>query len=76
MGLKKCSVSDLGSVHHALFIAGCSVTAVAYVLTMIFERWLRHAHRIPGVIRKKERNFGIAALVFACIGALALVSIS
>ncbi|GAA6060190.1 hypothetical protein JCM10212_005191 [Sporobolomyces blumeae] len=69
-------ISNVGAVHQALFIAGCSLTALFYTLTLLSERWLRHLRRIPGPLRKRDRNADIAAAVFGILGALSLVLLS
>ena len=39
-------ISDIGAAGlKPLFIAGCSVTAVTFVLSFAVERWLRHSGR-------------------------------
>jgi len=69
-------ISTLGAYRQWLFILGCSLTAAFYVLTLFFERWLRHVDRIPGTVRSRERTLDILCVVFGCIGALALVLLS
>lgn len=39
-------ISDIGAdILKPLFVAGCSVTAVAFFLSLVIERWLRHSGR-------------------------------
>ncbi len=39
-------ISDIGAAGlKPLFIVGCSVTAVIFVLSLAIERWLRHSGR-------------------------------
>lgn len=66
-------ISNVGAEHQALFIAGTALTSLFYTLTLLSERWLRHLRRIPGALRKRDRNADIAATVFGILGALALV---
>ena len=39
-------ISDIGAdILKPLFVVGCSITAVGFVITLIVERWLRHRGR-------------------------------
>jgi uncharacterized protein (DUF2062 family) len=39
-------ISDIGAdILKPLFIVGCCITAVGFVLTLVVERWLRHRGR-------------------------------
>jgi hypothetical protein len=39
-------ISDIGAdILKPLFITGCSITGVGFILTLIVERWLRHRGR-------------------------------
>lgn len=45
-------ISDIGAAGlKPLFIAGCSVTAVTFVLSFAAERWLRHSGRWDSCLR-------------------------
>ncbi|GAA5968591.1 hypothetical protein JCM11641_007688 [Rhodosporidiobolus odoratus] len=39
----------------------------------LFIRWLRHLRRIPGALRKRDRNADIVAVVFGLLGGVALI---
>ncbi|GAA6049586.1 hypothetical protein NBRC10513_005926 [Rhodotorula toruloides] len=71
-------VSNVGAEprKQALFIAGVSTTAVFYTLSLLMERWLRHLRRIPGPLRKRDRNADIVACIFGILGSIALVLLS
>ncbi|TNY23866.1 Frag1/DRAM/Sfk1 family-domain-containing protein [Rhodotorula diobovata] len=66
-------VSNIGAAHQWLFIFLGSMTAVFYILSLLAERWLRHLRRIPGPLRKRDRNADIAACVFGICGGIALI---
>ncbi|GAA5914919.1 hypothetical protein JCM6882_008109 [Rhodosporidiobolus microsporus] len=66
-------VSNIGAEHQALFIAGTAVTSLFYALALASERWLRHLRRIPGALRRRDRNADIVSVVFGFLGAIALV---
>ncbi|BGP42916.1 hypothetical protein JCM10449v2_006931 [Rhodotorula kratochvilovae] len=66
-------VSNIGAAHQWLFIFLGTVTAVFYILSLLAERYLRHLRRIPGPLRKRDRNADIAACVFGIGGAIALI---
>ncbi|GAA5921006.1 hypothetical protein JCM3775_004045 [Rhodotorula graminis] len=66
-------VSNIGAAHQWLFIFLGSMTAVFYILSLLSERWLRHLRRIPGALRKRDRNADIVALVFGIGGGIALI---
>lgn len=69
-------ISDVGAAHRALFIPGTALTFIFYSMSLITERWLRHLRRIPGALQIRERNIDIAAVVFGCVGGLALLLLS
>ncbi|BGP19481.1 hypothetical protein JCM10213_006301 [Rhodosporidiobolus nylandii] len=66
-------VSNIGAEHQALFIAGTCLTSFFYALALISERWLRHLRRIPGALRRRDRNADIVCCVFGLLGAVALI---
>ncbi|GJN93145.1 hypothetical protein Rhopal_006192-T1 [Rhodotorula paludigena] len=66
-------VSNIGAERQGIFIGLGTVTAVFYILSLLAERWLRHLRRIPGPLRKRDRNADIAACVFGICGAIALI---
>ncbi len=69
-------ISDVGAAHHVPFIGLCCTTAGLYILTVLLERQLRHARRIPGSLIRRTTNYDITSVVFAIIGALGLVFLS
>lgn len=46
------------------------------MLTVLIERHLRHKRRIPGSMHKRTTHYDIVSVVFAIIGALALIFLS
>ncbi|KAF9475103.1 hypothetical protein BDN70DRAFT_865353 [Pholiota conissans] len=70
-------ISDVGaSGIKPLFIAGCAITGVGFVLSLIIERLLRHTGRLMPNLRKRERVFSILAIIGAAIGGLGLLFLS
>lgn len=69
-------ISDVGAAHHTYFIIFSSLSAGFYILTVLVERHLRHQRRIPGSLKKKQTVLDIFSLIFAVIGAAALVLLS
>lgn len=46
------------------------------MLTTLLERHLRHQRRIPGSVRKRQTVLDVFSLIFAFIGAIALILLS
>lgn len=69
-------ISHVGAEHRTFFIIFSSLSAAFYILTVFLERHLRHQRRIPGSIRKRQTYLDIASVIFAIIGAAALVLLS
>ncbi|KAI8457692.1 Frag1/DRAM/Sfk1, partial [Phakopsora pachyrhizi] len=69
-------ISDVGGAHQELFIPGCVIVFVSYSLTLCAERWLRHVERIPGVLRRRDRFWGIATIITGCLGGFSLMMLS
>lgn len=69
-------VSDVGAAHHPFFIGLCCTTAGLYILTVLIERQLRHARRIPGSTRRRTTIYDIFSVIFAIIGGLGLIFLS
>ncbi|PWN44657.1 hypothetical protein IE81DRAFT_320959 [Ceraceosorus guamensis] len=69
-------ISDVGARHKTFFIIFSSLSAAFYILTTLIERHLRHQRRIPGSLRKRQTRYDIVSVVFAVIGAAALVLLS
>lgn len=69
-------ISDVGAAHQTWFIIFSSLSAASYFVTVVLERHLRHQRRIPGSLRKRQTVLDIFSLIFAGIGAIALVILS
>ncbi|KAI0043242.1 hypothetical protein FA95DRAFT_1609546 [Auriscalpium vulgare] len=70
-------ISDIGAdILKPLFIAGCSVTAVGFVLTLICERVLRHNGRLHPDMRRRESVFSWLAVLGSVIGGAGLILLS
>jgi len=63
-------------VHKPIFITGAVITGVFYVASLVADRMLRHRHRLPGFLRRKESIFSMISIVFGSIAALALILLS
>ncbi|GAA6030856.1 hypothetical protein JCM8097_008909 [Rhodosporidiobolus ruineniae] len=66
-------VSNIGAEHQWLFIVGTCLTSFFYALALLSERWLRHLRRLPGALRRRDRNADIVCLVFGLLGGVALI---
>ncbi|KAF8740953.1 hypothetical protein AX14_006431 [Amanita brunnescens Koide BX004] len=70
-------ISDIGAAGlKPLFIAGCSVTAITFVLSLAAERWLRHSGRLLPIMRKREQVLSILAFVGSIVGGAGLILLS
>lgn len=70
-------ISDIGAdILKPLFIVGCSITAVGFMLTLIVERWLRHRGRLPPDMRKREKLFSILAILSSVVAGVGLILLS
>ncbi|KAI0058639.1 hypothetical protein BV25DRAFT_1810509 [Artomyces pyxidatus] len=70
-------ISDIGaSFLKPLFIAGCAVTAVAFVTTLVLERLLRHNGRLHASLRRRESVFSYLAILGSFIGGMGLILLS
>ncbi|KAF8520259.1 Frag1/DRAM/Sfk1, partial [Hysterangium stoloniferum] len=70
-------ISDIGaSKIKPLFIAVCSVTAACFAVSLVLERWLRHARRLLPDMRRRERLFSRLAIAGATLGGIGLVLLS
>jgi len=70
-------ISDIGAdILKPLFIVGCSITAVGFVLTLMVERWLRHEGRLPPNMRRREKVFSVLAILSSVVGGTALILLS
>ncbi|KAF3929121.1 hypothetical protein ABW20_dc0109287 [Dactylellina cionopaga] len=59
-----------------LFIAGSSVTAVCFILSLFGGRWLRHRGRILPNTSWTQRIFSIVAIIGALVGGIGLILLS
>ncbi|KAK6354355.1 hypothetical protein TWF730_008763 [Orbilia blumenaviensis] len=67
-------ISDIGADYlKPLFITGCSITSVCFVLSLFGARWLRHRGRILPNTSTTQRVFSIVAIVGAIIGSVGLI---
>ncbi|KAG2118680.1 Frag1/DRAM/Sfk1 [Suillus discolor] len=70
-------ISDVAaSFLKPLFIVGCCITGVGFMLSLVLERLLRHRGRLPPSMRKKERVFETLAIAGSIIGMLGLCFLS
>ncbi|KAF9790911.1 Frag1/DRAM/Sfk1 [Thelephora terrestris] len=70
-------ISDIGAdILKPLFITGCCITGVGFVLTLVVERWLRHRGRLPPDMRRREKVFSILAILSSVVAAVALILLS
>lgn len=67
-------ISDVGaSFLKPLFVAGGSVTAVGFFLSLVLERWFRHTGRLLPNMRKRERVLSSLAIFGAFVGGAGLI---
>lgn len=70
-------ISDIGAdILKPLFVAGCSVTAVSFILSLSIERLLRHTGRLHPDMRKREFAFSYLAILGSFIGGAGLILLS
>jgi len=70
-------ISDVGAhLLKPLFIAGSSVTAVSFCLSLVGERWLRHSERIVPNRSILEKIFAVFAIIGAVVGSAGLILLS
>lgn len=70
-------ISDVGAdILKPLFITGCSITAVAFFLSLVVERYLRHSGRLMPNMRRRERVFSTLAVFGSLLGGLGLILLS
>jgi len=70
-------ISDVGAdILKPLFVTGASITAVGFFLSLVIERWLRHAGRLLPDMRQRERVLSILAILGSFIGGLGLILLS
>ncbi|KAG1733993.1 Frag1/DRAM/Sfk1 [Suillus lakei] len=74
---KVAYISDVGaSFLKPLFVVGCCITGVGFMLSLVLERLLRHRGRLPPSMRKRERVFEILAILGSFIGMWGLILLS
>ena len=70
-------ISDIGADFlKPLFIAGCAVTGVGFVLCLVIERCLRHSARLVPHMRRIEKVFSILAVLGSVMAAAGLILLS
>ncbi|KIK62484.1 hypothetical protein GYMLUDRAFT_198239 [Collybiopsis luxurians FD-317 M1] len=70
-------ISDVAAdILKPLFITICSITGVAFVLCLVFERYLRHSGRLMPNMRTRERVFSSLAILGSAIGGAGLILLS
>ncbi|TFK75108.1 hypothetical protein BDN72DRAFT_832412 [Pluteus cervinus] len=70
-------ISDVGASYlKPLFIAGSSITAVSFFLSLSIERWLRHSRRLPPNMAMREKVFSILAIIGSAAGGAGLILLS
>ncbi|EKM58228.1 uncharacterized protein PHACADRAFT_252400 [Phanerochaete carnosa HHB-10118-sp] len=70
-------ISDVGAdILKPLFVTGCAITAVGFVLSLVIERWLRHSGRLIAEMRRRERVLSILAIIASFIGGMGLLLLS
>ncbi|KAK7044123.1 hypothetical protein VNI00_007840 [Paramarasmius palmivorus] len=70
-------ISDVGAdILKPLFIAGSSVTAVSFFLSLVIERYLRHSGRLVPNMRTRERVFATLAVLGSFVGGCGLILLS
>ncbi|KAF7330278.1 hypothetical protein MVEN_02465700 [Mycena venus] len=70
-------ISDVGAdILKPLFIVGCSITAVAFFLSLVIERYLRHSGRLIPTMRRREKVFSVLAVLGSVIGGAGLILLS
>jgi len=70
-------ISDVGA--HGLkplFIAGSTITAITFCLSLMGERWLRHSGRIIPNTRSIEKVLSVFAVIGAITGSAGLILLS
>jgi hypothetical protein len=70
-------ISDVGAdILKPLFIAGSSVTAVCFVLSLTIERWLRHRGRLLPNMRRREKVMSSLAIASSALGGSGIILLS
>jgi len=67
-------ISDIGADFlKPLFITGGTITAIAFFLSLVIERWLRHSGRLIPNMRRREKVFSSLAIFGSFIGGCGLI---
>jgi hypothetical protein len=70
-------LSDVGAdILKPLFVVGCSITAVAFFLSLVIERYLRHSGRLIPTMRRREKVFSVLAVFGSVVGGAGLILLS
>ncbi|KAJ4480040.1 Frag1/DRAM/Sfk1 [Lentinula aciculospora] len=70
-------ISDIAAdILKPLFITSCSITAVTFILDLVFERYLRHSGRLVPDMRTRERVFSSLAILGSVLGGAGLILLS
>ncbi|KAJ7164013.1 Frag1/DRAM/Sfk1 [Mycena crocata] len=70
-------ISDVGAdILKPLFVTGCCITAVAFFLSLVIERYLRHSGRLIPTMRRREKVFSVFAVLGSALGGLGLILLS
>lgn len=70
-------ISDIGADFlKPLFIVGCAVTGVGFVLCLMIERGLRHSARLVPHMRRRERVLSIISVLGSIMAAAGLILLS
>jgi len=66
-------ISDVAVELPSVMISMCAITGGFFVLTLIAERWLRHAGRLHANLRRRERVCASLAVFWAAAGTAGLI---
>ncbi|KAJ7841327.1 Frag1/DRAM/Sfk1 [Mycena olivaceomarginata] len=70
-------ISDVGAdMLKPLFVVGCCITAVAFFLSLVIERYLRHSGRLIPTMRRREKVFNALAVLGSVVGGAGLILLS
>ncbi|KAJ7510432.1 Frag1/DRAM/Sfk1 family-domain-containing protein [Mycena galericulata] len=70
-------ISDVGAdILKPLFVTGCCITAVAFFLSLVLERYLRHSGRLIPTMRRREKVFSVLAVLGSVLGGAGLILLS
>jgi len=70
-------ISDVGAdILKPLFIVGCCITAIAFFLSLVVERYLRHSGRLIPTMRRREKVFSVLAVLGSAVGGSGLILLS